>query len=173
MGPLCKLPWGRLPWMASMVLGGPSFFRSPGGTLADLLLLSPYLLWLPVFSDLGCKAEGEWLSLPLQFHGESLTLVTLQICHHPCSVHWGCHHHPGHLHGPSALICTWEQTISSWQTSLYGFRSHKHWSRQICPGGQWGLCQMMISRTGTIKSIYHFVKERCLSGHSNFLPMAH
>lgn len=169
MSPLCKLPWGRLAWMASMVLGGPSSFRKSRRNVSRFA--PPVPLFTMATNVQWPWVQGRrWVTVP---PSAVSWWESLQICHHPCSVHWGCHHHPGHLHGPSALICTWEQTISSWQTSLYGFRSHKHWSRQICPGGQWGLWQMMISRTGTIKSIYHFVKERCLSGHSNFLPMPH
>lgn len=92
--------------MASVVLGlviyevVPHFFGGPGERLAGLLVLFPYSLWLPVLSDLRCKAEGKRPSL------WSLTPTPLQIQHHPCSGHWGHHHHPRHIHGPSALIST-------------------------------------------------------------------
>ena len=49
--------------MASRALGlgisevGPHFLGGPGGRLADLLLSSPYSLWLPVLVTLGARQK--------------------------------------------------------------------------------------------------------------------
>lgn len=41
----------------------PHFLGGPGERLAGLFLLFPYSLWLPVLSDLRCKADGKCPSL--------------------------------------------------------------------------------------------------------------
>lgn len=59
----CLYKWSRMAWMASRALGlgisevGPHFLGGPGGRLADLLLSSPYSLWLPVLVTLGARQK--------------------------------------------------------------------------------------------------------------------